>query len=306
MDDNKNRQNTLLLTVIAVATLLVAVIGATFAYFTANISGNTDISSPVHVTAANLTIAFADGGDATIVLNSEGRIEPTRGVVTGEGTTYQPVVTKTFSLRGNNTTGTGNIASDAMRMPYKLYLIVTDNTFMLANTGANAATLLGTTSLSYKLSATTDETLEQGQEAGTIPNSTKFGAIPYRQYTKVAVEDTDPVQYTDALTSSTKDANKLNGHAVQGENAYLQPVDVYNDDGTVAIHETGVYLGNGYFRAGATNVTHRYTLEIYFNDDDTNQDYDTSAKFAGYVAISAGDSSTQLADDTTPTNPANA
>ena len=35
---NNNRTNTLLLTVIGVATLLVAVIGASFAYFTAQLS----------------------------------------------------------------------------------------------------------------------------------------------------------------------------------------------------------------------------------------------------------------------------
>lgn len=34
------RKNTILLTVIAIATLLVAVVGATFAYFTANVTGN--------------------------------------------------------------------------------------------------------------------------------------------------------------------------------------------------------------------------------------------------------------------------
>ena len=34
------KRNTVLLTVIAIATLLVAVVGATFAYFSADISGN--------------------------------------------------------------------------------------------------------------------------------------------------------------------------------------------------------------------------------------------------------------------------
>jgi hypothetical protein len=57
----ENKSNTLLLTVIAVATLLVAVIGATFAYFTAQISGNTDSETPVVVRSATLEINFADG-----------------------------------------------------------------------------------------------------------------------------------------------------------------------------------------------------------------------------------------------------
>ena len=37
------RKNTILLTVIAIATLLVAVVGATFAYFTATITDNINI-----------------------------------------------------------------------------------------------------------------------------------------------------------------------------------------------------------------------------------------------------------------------
>ena len=44
MKDN-SKTNTLLLTVIGVATLLVAVIGSTFAYFTAQVSGSEKTST---------------------------------------------------------------------------------------------------------------------------------------------------------------------------------------------------------------------------------------------------------------------
>ena len=60
-NENQKKGNTILLTVIAIATLLVAVVGATFAYFTATISGN-DNASSIIVHAANLgTITFTDG-----------------------------------------------------------------------------------------------------------------------------------------------------------------------------------------------------------------------------------------------------
>ena len=48
------RKNTVLLTVIAVATLLVAVVGATFAYFTATNGGNTTVEESANTTTANV------------------------------------------------------------------------------------------------------------------------------------------------------------------------------------------------------------------------------------------------------------
>ena len=62
MSENSNRKgNTILLTVIAVATLLVAVVGATFAYFTASVSGNESAKSVIVNAATIGTITFADG-----------------------------------------------------------------------------------------------------------------------------------------------------------------------------------------------------------------------------------------------------
>lgn len=52
-DNNQVKGNSVLLTIIAVSTLLVAVIGATFAYFTASISGNNTASSVI-VNASNI------------------------------------------------------------------------------------------------------------------------------------------------------------------------------------------------------------------------------------------------------------
>ena len=61
-----NKQNTALLIVIAVATLLVAVVGATFAYFTAvNNQGST---ATVTTTAGSMKIDFQDG-TATLAAN---------------------------------------------------------------------------------------------------------------------------------------------------------------------------------------------------------------------------------------------
>lgn len=56
------KKNTILLTVIAIATLLVAVVGATFAYFTAQVTTNNDDQNNVDVTTAALATATMDLG----------------------------------------------------------------------------------------------------------------------------------------------------------------------------------------------------------------------------------------------------
>ena len=62
------RKNTILLTVIAVATLLVAVVGATFAYFTATITDNRDTDNGNGTT----NITAGQVANTTVVANVEG------------------------------------------------------------------------------------------------------------------------------------------------------------------------------------------------------------------------------------------
>ena len=86
-----NKQNSVLLIIIAVATLLVAVVGATFAYFTAsNPSGST---AEVKTTSGKMEITFADGNDA-IEAEKQTGFEPSNTVL----------VDKTFTITGDNVT----------------------------------------------------------------------------------------------------------------------------------------------------------------------------------------------------------
>ena len=62
------RKNTMLLTVIAVATLLVAVVGATFAYFTATSKGENSTEIKVTTDSLNSTTSTATGINMTITL----------------------------------------------------------------------------------------------------------------------------------------------------------------------------------------------------------------------------------------------
>ena len=66
MRRREEKKNTMLLTVIAVATLLVAVVGATFAYFSLSVSGTANTTATV--TAGNLGQIELKGTDTTYAL----------------------------------------------------------------------------------------------------------------------------------------------------------------------------------------------------------------------------------------------
>jgi len=65
MGTSPKKGNTVLLTIIAVATLLVAVIGATFAYFSVTVTGNENANSVI-VRTGVLGITFTDGQEINI------------------------------------------------------------------------------------------------------------------------------------------------------------------------------------------------------------------------------------------------
>lgn len=109
---NDNRQNTALLTVIAVATLLVAVVGATFAYFTT--TANTGSTSTITATTGTMAIEFNDGADT---LQTKTDFQPSDAYI----------VEKTFTITGTNTatgqTGTGAaVDGEGLTMPFTVEL----------------------------------------------------------------------------------------------------------------------------------------------------------------------------------------
>lgn len=68
-NNNKNNGNTVLLTVIGVATLLVALVGATFAYFSASI--NNDSNQSVSITTAAPVALVYNGSTALTIPNAK-------------------------------------------------------------------------------------------------------------------------------------------------------------------------------------------------------------------------------------------
>jgi len=78
-------KNVVFLTVIAIATLLTAVVGTTFAYFTATVTGNTTATATT-VSTATIGVTYSDGDTVT-------------------GTNIVPGWSKTKDISVNNTSG---------------------------------------------------------------------------------------------------------------------------------------------------------------------------------------------------------
>ncbi len=97
MNENGGKNNTILLTVIAIATLLVVVTGATFAYFAAVVRGN-DTASSIIITAASKGTQVAFTGGETVNLTN---IYP-KGTAAGS-----EWITKNVTLSSSKTNSTG-------------------------------------------------------------------------------------------------------------------------------------------------------------------------------------------------------
>ncbi len=152
----ENRKNTILLTVIAVATLLVAVVGATFAYFTAQ--GGSTAQTPVNVqTAQTSNGSFVTNGSITINANQENF--------------YQGAGNQTSTATATVTyTASSTAASDFC---YTVGLQVTSNNFEYTTAPTNTPELTFTARKSANASdLTSATTLIDGMDITTSAQST--------------------------------------------------------------------------------------------------------------------------------------
>lgn len=123
MNENGGKSNTILLTVIGIATLLVVVTGATFAYFAAIVNGN-DTATSIQVTAGNGgTITFGGGEEITL-----SNIFP-RGTTTGNEWVTKNITLTNSANAGSNTTS-----------KYEFTISLDNNTFDYKGTDGNTVT----------------------------------------------------------------------------------------------------------------------------------------------------------------------
>ena len=127
MNENGGKNNTILLTVIAIATLLVVVTGATFAYFAAVVRGN-DAASSISITAASQgTTITASGGEEVRLQN----IYP-RGTTAGSEWATKTLTLTSTKNEGNTGTSVYTFKinvdeSDNFRLHDSQGSVITDN-----------------------------------------------------------------------------------------------------------------------------------------------------------------------------------
>lgn len=140
---NENKGTTVLLTVIGIATLLVAVVGATFAYFTAQVEDANPANTDVTVNAATLGL---------ITFTHDDKIDLCDDSLTACDVIYPGAQeTKTFTVKADDA---ASVAVD-----YVVYLQIIENTFTTDNLG-------------YKIGATTAEGTAELPDGATRTAST--------------------------------------------------------------------------------------------------------------------------------------
>ena len=133
-------KNKIAYVILSLASLLIAVIGGTYAFFTAGISQGEE-EATLKVGAGQLKIKFTNTNNIQISEN----VQPTpaknectkqTGAYYCDQSEYDPVGVKTFTLTGTNTTD----ASKNMKMLYNIKLVIPQNQF---SSGALKYTLIG-------------------------------------------------------------------------------------------------------------------------------------------------------------------
>ena len=209
----ENRKNTILLTVIAVATLLVAVVGATFAYFTAR--GGQQVQTPVNVQTANTSNgSFVTNGSISINANQENFYE-------GAGD-QKSTATATVTYTASSTS-----ASDFC---YTVGLQVTTNNFEYTTDGstpeltftarksANAADLTSATTMINQrdITTTTASTLIQ------VPNTAEGSDFTHKISAGQGATINDQWDFTVTLVNLDSDQNANTGKSLTGQIVFDQ------------------------------------------------------------------------------------
>ena len=175
MDNNKGQ--TIFLSVIGIATLLVAIVGATFAWFSISVSGNANASSIVVTTAKLGSVEYTDGAAITLT-----NIKPTT-----------EATTKTFTVANTDSAATETIE-------YKIGLVIDTNTLTAVADGA----------FTHELTGVSDKTSGAGTLVSVakeaVPTASKIlgngSLIGYEKHTYT---------YTIQFAETNKDQNAAQG-----------------------------------------------------------------------------------------------
>lgn len=178
MSEGKN--NTVMLTIIGIATLLIAVVGATFAYFSATLTGTKD-EKEYTVRSATVGTQFNGGADITAT-----EIYPKE----------EAWGTKTFSIKTTSTKGVST--------KYRITLVIDDNDTTADTTisdGAGHVKRFQANALSYTLTAIEANAATKG----TMPTATETQIADPSQdivFGEATIYGNDSIEVTQTYTLS--------------------------------------------------------------------------------------------------------
>lgn len=178
MSEGKN--NTVMLTIIGIATLLIAVVGATFAYFSATLTG-TNNEKEYTVRSATVGTEFNGGADIT---------------ATGIYPKEEAWGTKTFSIKTTSTKGVST--------KYRITLVIDDNDTTADTTisdGAGHIKRFQANALSYTLTASEANAATEG----IMPTATETQIANPSQdivFGEATIYGNDAVEVTQTYTLS--------------------------------------------------------------------------------------------------------
>lgn len=164
MNENGGKNNTILLTVIAIATLLVVVTGATFAYFAAVVRGNENASS-ISIKASETGQTLTLGGGEQVNLTN---IYP-KGTAAGSEWVTKNISLSSNALEGN--TGTS---------VYAFTMSVDKNTFDFEDENTKANVLDGTENIKFTFTYDADSSSATFAD-GTTPSGTPLSTAVSKQ-----------------------------------------------------------------------------------------------------------------------------
>ena len=205
----ENRKNTILLTVIAVATLLVAVVGATFAYFTAQ--GGSSVQTPVNVnTAQTSNGSFVTNGQITINANQENFYE---GAGNQTSTATATVTYTASSTAASNFCYTVGLQVTANNFVYTTAPTNTPELTFTARKSANAADLTSATTMINQRDITTTTASTTIQ----VPNTAEGSEFIHKIDATEGQTINDQWDFTVTLVNLSSDQNENTGKSFTGQ-----------------------------------------------------------------------------------------
>ena len=205
------QKNKMAYIILLLASLLIAVIGGTYAYFTAGMSTG-ETQATLKVGAGQLKIKFANTNSVQIAENVQptpAKTECTKqtGAYYCDQSQYTPVGTKTFTLTGTNTTD----ASKNMKMPYNIKLIIPQNQF---SSGALKYTLIGSKEANDNGQVVNIDTW-QDIPTGANTAGTVLGSGYFMPGENVVHTYTFNIYFPDNHISQDADKNKIFGGLIE-------------------------------------------------------------------------------------------